>query len=703
MNDVAPTTQSSTPPDTAGLAWVLEQVRDNLLAALAAVRRQAQLGQAQDAASETASALLQARTHVHQAAGALELMGQAGCARVLQTAERVVMRALEQPQRLDAPMVEALESGLHAVLDYLEARASGRDEPAVKLFRQYRGLADLAGGEPAHPADLWDFAWEWPRATEDGRAVQALGVQARSDYERALLEVLRAGDLRGASATMQVVARQAQAASAGDERSLWWIAEAFFDALGADLIEADIYAKRLCNRLNLQLRQMLAGQAQVSRRLAHELLFFCDQALARAGEHGREAPPTLRAVAAAAALRPRAVVDWQQAHFGLVDPALVQQARKRMVQVKDGWAHIGNGDFSRIARLQEHLQQLGLVLRQLSAGTEVLPAAVERMLQVVGEQRSLLTPERVLEVATALLFLEASLVHFRADDADFLPRARELAQRLQRSAQGYASEAFAPWMEQLYRQVSENQTLGTVVQELRHDMGTVERLLDAYFRDPQTLPDLEPVPRLLGQMRGVLSVLGMDVGSQALGYIRHSVENLMAVAPEQGAARQPGGSFEHLAANIGTLGFMVDMLGYQPELAKISFQFDPHNGDLRPVVPQSRPQVAQAPARVDTQAPATAAPPSASPEAAGPGVAPAAPAPALLDLEEADTLLPPLESGAAGVPDSAASAAAAMQEDGAALDALLLGTAAGTAQPVAAAPAEADIAPGTEPSEQTEQ
>ena len=703
MNEVAQTTQSSTTPDTAGLAWVLEQVRDNLLAALSAVRRQAQLGQSPDAASEAASALLQARTHVHQAAGALELMGQAGCARVLQTAERVLMRALEQPQRLDAPMVEALESGLHAVLDFLEARASGRNEPAVKLFRQYRSLADLAGGEPAHPADLWDFAWEWPQAAAPGVGAQALGVQARADYERALLEVLRAGDLRGASASMQAVARQAQAASDGDERSLWWIAEGFFAGLGDELIEADIYAKRLCNRLNLQLRQMLAGQAQVSRRLGHELLFFCDQALARALERGREAPPALRAVAQAARLRPQGVVDWQQAHFGLVDPALVQQARKRMVQVKDGWAHIGNGDFSRIARLQEHLQQLGLVLRQLCAGAEVLPGAVERMLQVIGEQRSLLTPERVLEVATALLFLEASLVHFRADDADFLPRARELAQRLQRSAQGYASDAFAPWMEQLYRQVSENQTLGTVVQELRHDMGTVERLLDAYFRDPATLADLEPVPRLLGQMRGVLSVLGMDVGSQALGHIRHSVENLMAASPGDGSSAPRGANYDHLAANIGTLGFMVNMLGYQPELAKISFQFDAHSGELRPVVPQARQTVqARAAESVAVAAPQTPAEARIEPAAATPATQPvpseaprapvAAPAPPSLDLEEIDTLLPPLEPEA-----SAAAPAPQAVDDAAALDALLLGTASAPTAPEAEPADAAEPEPAVDP------
>ncbi|MDE2119062.1 MAG: histidine kinase, partial [Betaproteobacteria bacterium] len=676
MNDVVSTPLSSAPPDTAALAWVLEQVRDNLLGALAAVRRQAQLSGLEAAQAEATSALLQARTHVHQAAGALELLGQAGTARVLHTAERVLMSALEQPQRLDAPMIEALESALHAALDYLEARANGRDESAVKLFRQYRGLADLAGGEQPHPADLWDLSWSWPQPPDDVGTPRPLGTQARSDYERALLDVLRAGNLRNAGSIMQAVARQARNAAQGDERALWWIAEGFFAGLGDELLDTDIYVKRLCNRLNLQLRQMLSGQSQVSQRLGHELAFFCEQALAQAGALGRQAPPVLRAVGHALGLRPREVIDWQRPHFGLVDPALVQQARKRMVQVKDGWSHIGNGDFSRISRLQENLQQFGVLIRQLCTGAEVLPAAVERLVALVGEQHSKLTPERVLEVATALLFLEASLVHFRADDADFLPRARELAQRLQRSAEGYASEAFAPWMEALYRKVSETQTLGTVVQELRHDMGTVEHVLDAYFRDPRTLAELEPVPRLLGQMRGVLSVLGVDVGAQALGHIRHSVENLMAAPPQPAVARQPGGPFDRLAANIGALGFMVDMLGYQPELAKASFQFDPQKGELRPVVPHAR-QTAPAlpPETRGDEAPAapapaepTAAAPLASPEAAAAEApapeAPPIPAPprsthaggvedlALPSLEEADTLVPQPEPEAPAQADT---------------------------------------------------
>ncbi len=670
MNEVASTPTSSAPPDGAALAWVLEQVRDNLLSALAVVRRQAQ--EVQGGASSP-GALAQARDPVHQAGGALQMLEQHACAQILRTAERVLERALEQPRRLDGAMVEALEAALHAVLDYLEARAAGRDEAAVKLFRQYRALADLAGGESAHPADLWDHPWEWPQPPDqeagDGGVPRVLGTQARSDYERALLEVLRAGDMRTASATMQQVARQAQHACQGAERALWWIAEAFLCALGEGFIEPDIYVKRLCNRLNLHLRQMLAGNAQASRRLAHELLFFCDQALAVAAARERAAPPALQQVADALALHPHAVVDWQQPHFGLVDPALVQQARKRMLQVKEGWTQIGNGDFSRISRLQENLQQLGLLLRQLCAGAEILTAAVERMVQLIGQQRSMLTPERVLEVATALLFLEASLGHFRADDAEFLPRARELAQRLQRSAQGYASEAFAPWMEQLYRKVSETQTLGTVVQELRHDMGTVERLLDAFFRDPGTLPELEPVPRLLGQMRGVLSVLGMDVGAQALGHIRQSVENLMAAAP--GDAQRQADAFERLAANIGALGLLVDMLGYQPELARISFQYDPHSAELRPVVPPARSAARprpHAPIEAASTADAPTAPPamdSGSEPAKGLGLVPAptpatawsAPTPSMpaqVPLEEADTLTPAPEVDAAPSPPAPA-------------------------------------------------
>ncbi len=583
------TYQSRLPADRAPLAWVIDQVRDNLLAALAALRQQA------DAGGDPAT-LARAGHLIHQAAGAIELLGHAGAARVLQAAERAATRGTDIGATLDTKARSAIEAGLHAALDYLDALLSGKDEPALKLFQQYRALAEAAGGEPAHPADLWDHDTIWPRPPRDAGAAPLVAAD-RVAYERALLDILRGRDVPRAAAAMKAVAARARAATADNDAARWWMAEGVFEAHGSSLVARDLFSKRLCSRLNLQLKALVTGLSQPAQKLGHELLFFCDRASAES--HARAAStPVLDAIAEAAGLAQHPPVDFDQIYFGRVDPAQVQLVRRRVVQVKDGWSQLANEDFSRVDRVLDACQQLARALRAIAPGAEALAIAVEHVVRAVSARRELLTPERVLEVATALLFLEASFAHFRADDASFLPHAHELAQRLERSAVGSDAGTFAPWMEELYRRTSEGQTMGTVVEELHHDMATVEELLDAYFRDPATHEGLATVPRLLNQMRGVLGVLGMDTGAKALGHIRESVEQLMLAPPDEQAARAPGGVFDQLAANMGALGFLVDMLAYQPDLAKSLFTYDADKGELRPIV-GSTPRTAPPRARPD--------------------------------------------------------------------------------------------------------
>mgnify|MGYP006920590987 CR=1 FL=1 len=71
------------------------------------------------------------------------------------------------------------------------------------------------------------------------------------------------------------------------------------------------------------------------------------------------------------------------------------------------------------------------------------------------------------------------------------------------------------------------------------------------------------MPGRLSQMRGVLSVLGLDQAAQAVLRMRDTVQGLLAAAPEA-----PLAGVESLGNSLGALGFLVDMLGYQPALAR---------------------------------------------------------------------------------------------------------------------------------------
>jgi hypothetical protein len=87
-----------------------------------------------------------------------------------------------------------------------------------------------------------------------------------------------------------------------------------------------------------------------------------------------------------------------------------------------------------------------------------------------------------MEVATAILFLEALCQDFDPHDPLHRERSQRLAERLGRVQRGAAPEPLEFWIESLYRQASDRQTLGSVVDELRASLGELEKDLDAFFR-----------------------------------------------------------------------------------------------------------------------------------------------------------------------------------------------------------------------------
>ena len=589
MNTVSasnPAVHTAPEVDMGPLAWLLDQISDNLQSARTARKRAALqqdngiLGSAQ----AEKSGLRTARTQVHQAAGAIELLGFFGAARLMQAAESALDHLIDHPEKLDAAALQRFEAGFNALVDYLESQRAGKNEPALKLYPQYRDLMELAQAERIHPADLWDYDWTWPDAPAL-TGIPPLGADDRAQFEMGLLHVLRGQRTASAMRDLDAVARKAQANGQGPTASLWWLARGLFEAIDAKLLVPDLDIKRLLNRLNLQLRSQLQGQSPAPQRLGHDLTFFCAQALHSGGHADAQNLPVLRAIDSKLQLAAAPFADYQQSHFGLIDPALVQQARKRVQTLRDAWSALAGHaqthlDPARMARLIELAQALQQPLRTLAPGSEALVEALAALFKKISARNDFLTPERALDVATAILFLEISFGHFRPEEQRFLERAQILAQRLNQSTEGVTPDPLAGWMEDLFRQASESQTMGSVVQELRADMSTVEKLLDAYFRDPATKPDLAPVPHLLSQMRGVFSVLGVDVASTALSHLRGEIDDLLGSDASPDTQR-----FDALASNIGVLGFLVDMLSYQPELAKTLFVFDNDQKVLRAIVP----------------------------------------------------------------------------------------------------------------------
>ena len=168
-------------------------------------------------------------------------------------------------------------------------------------------------------------------------------------------------------------------------------------------------------------------------------------------------------------------------------------------------------------------------------------------------------------------------------------------------------------MEDLFRRVADRQTLGSVMQELRVNLGEVERHTDEYFRDPSQRQHLIPVPGQLQAMRGVFTVLGLDQAAVTCVRMRDEVDRLSNTEVDA-SLPGPRAIFERLATNLGQLGFLIDMLSVQAPLAKSMFKFDEEKGELVASVERERREAPAVPS-LEAKLRAAVAAPASDPQA----------------------------------------------------------------------------------------
>ncbi|MDI1237772.1 MAG: Hpt domain-containing protein [Polaromonas sp.] len=569
--------------DLGPLAWVLDELRKSLDGAAKALKRfvrDAELARGSDLAALDASQLRIARQQLHQAVGALEMVGLGAPALVLRAMESAVQRFVQRPEQCNQEAAAKVEQASFALTEYLEGVLADKPVSAVSLFPQYRDVQGLVGADRIHPADLWMYEWRW---MDPALAVTvnagAYDDASRQSLDQLVLKIMRTGDPQAAQNFRDMCLGFAQAEPAGEPRAFWKIAAGYFEALAHGLLKVDLYVKRAASRVLLQYASFAKGGTDASDRLAQDLLFFCSQAVAaRAAD-----TPVLSAIRSSYGLTRFKPVDYEAVQFGRFDPALLAQARKRIVSAKETWSSLTAGDVSKFKTVADQFSLVTDSLVKLHPPSEPLATALTQVIEVTV--RSGLAPpiELALEVATAVLYLEAAFDDLDPADPQLAIRTARLAQRLDSARSGGQAQPLESWMEELYRRVSDKQTMGSVVGELRISLSELEKSLDVFFRNPQEKAPLAAVPGQLSQMRGVLSVLGLDQASQAVLRMRESVEQMLVTPADDQLARSSG-AFEQLGNNLGALSFLIDMLNYQPALAKKLFVYDDVKGELKPLM-----------------------------------------------------------------------------------------------------------------------
>ena len=607
--------------DLGPLAWINDEVRRSLestVKALLRYSRDVETAKVSDLEAIDTTGIRVAKQYLHQVKGALQMVGVGQAAELVGLMEVAAQRFAAKPHLCTEKSVALMERTSFALLEYLSHVLKGRNVSFVALFPQYKEMQAFTGVERVHPADLWqgDQAQQEPKTPPVAALPLDRGARERLDAD--MLQIIKSADARAAQDLTAVCLGLAQGQTQAPLKLFWKVAAGFFDALAYKLLDPDLYVKRSASRVIMQFAAHAKGGSDVDQGLQHELNFFC--AVAQGPDEAKAA--VLQAVRVSLQTEALQGVNYGQERFGLYDPAVLAQARKRLESAAELWSSLADGDRYKIKPVADQFHLIRESLHKLHIGADELGAALGRVTERLVSTGTPPSTPMAMEVATAVLYLQANLESLDVKPALMRERADRLAQRLDHVLADQPPEPLETWVEELYRRVSDHQTMGSVVDELHSTLAEAEKHLDQYFRNPEDVSMLGTVTGSLSQMRGVLSVLGLDQAVAATQHLRLVVDQLAA---GQVADDDKPVVFEKLGNSLGALGFLLDMLGYQRTLARKLFVFDATSGELRIVMGTQRAgDVAPAPV-----APAPAAAPDAPEEPEDDSVyfAPTIPAP----------------------------------------------------------------------------
>ena len=178
-------------------------------------------------------------THLHQATGALAMVGLGAATRFNEELEKLVAYIEGEDSGRIGITVGVAKKGISALSSYLDALLGGEPDRPMTLLGAYLELNRARGGADANEGDLFypNLGAPLPAADgtaaslDDGVLAKALSHQ-RSQYQQGLLKVLKGGDISEALRQMHAAVTTIESLQvATPNRPFWTAAAAFFDAL----------------------------------------------------------------------------------------------------------------------------------------------------------------------------------------------------------------------------------------------------------------------------------------------------------------------------------------------------------------------------------------------------------------------------------------------------------------------------------------
>jgi chemosensory pili system protein ChpA (sensor histidine kinase/response regulator) len=531
--------------DVGPLSWVKGEIDHAIEHAQEALRAFA-------ADSADSAQLKSSQTHLHQAHGALSIVGLEGITRVSEELESLLGVLEKETSLRKAEVFGLAERALGGIRTYLDQLMAGKPNQPLRLFPLYRDVVKVRGGH-ADPTDLYypnlsfrpprrDRSTGVPRPGESEKQLREL----RGRYQRGLLKWLKK-DGGGAEDMRAAVEAIETAQGSGPQRAFWWVSLAFFDALGHNALPADLETKPLCNRIEQQIKRLGEGAPSVAERLMREVLYY----VARA----EPATDLIREVQEAYHLA-QSIPQGEGEEAAQESPEL-KFAREHLVHAKDAWNKFASGNAASLTVFRDAATALGKQLAALSdADLLALAGGIVEIGDWLAGGKERMSESVALEVATVLLMMESAL---GGTFSEFAEQARLLRSRLQDCMKGTLQPTAPdiPLLDEMSRKAAERLVMNQVVTEMQANLRAIEQILDVFFRDSAKRDELAALEKPMRQLLGALEMLGEKRAQEALA---GAVERIRRFSNSDHRANPD--EFEHIAQTLSGLGFYIEGLAH---------------------------------------------------------------------------------------------------------------------------------------------
>ena len=561
--------------DTTTLSWITAEVDQ-------ALDRVRQIIAKFEAAPEDAALLGACTEHLHQVSGALNMVGLAEATQFCETLEASF--AMPDGASPSVAAVGVIDRGVLALKQFVDGLARGEPKVPVRLYPAYRELAGLQGKTACAEKDLFfpDLtrpapAHPQPR-TLDAAELPAFVRAQRARFQRGLLAWLRQGGPGGIEDMREALdAMHSVAARLPEPRALWWVAAALVDAL-QEAKDADWLAlcKALCNKLDLQLRDLAAGSRSVNEPLMRELLY----AVARCSA-GTQRLKEVERLFRLDQLFPAAEPAAPDLNF--LQPA-IEDVRSRLQALKRAWQQHLTGEPAGAARFRE-------ITASLQEQASRLPDPhLTRLLEAIALAAAQLPDARpddderlIIELPAAFMLAEMILDSLGKPPADLETQVDILSAWLAEAAAGRSTgKPPAGLRAELTQQISAMQLRAQVAREIVANLQQVEQVLDAYARGTAARDSLQALAPQLRQVHGALAVLGLERASVVLA----ACDAMLQASGEI--------DIDWIAEGLSSLGFYLEpcLQGREPREQAIEFFLERLPQGAAPQPEQQPPAVA---------------------------------------------------------------------------------------------------------------